>query len=207
MPRVANKLSPTTEGGWIGRKRIPENVREAYAKAYGAKWEERFNSGPCPFVLARAKHREWLSEIEARIANLRAAQAGHEGLTLTPMQARALAGEWYHWFLAKQSVGNGGSAANIEAASDALFNRLSFMIRDATGDHSTANLFEVWEGHPESRAAVRSWVSDKAETAQFLFAKKLVPDTASRDLFLDYVTIDLVQALDVLAARTGRLQP
>ena len=42
-------------------------------------------------------HREWLSEIEARIANIRAERKG-EGQTLTPQGARALAGEWYKWF-------------------------------------------------------------------------------------------------------------
>jgi hypothetical protein len=46
---------------------------------------------------ARAMHREWLSEIEARIANIRAERSG-EGNTLTPQGARALAGQWYEWF-------------------------------------------------------------------------------------------------------------
>ena len=48
-------------------------------------------------MLARAKHREWLSEIESRVANIRAEKKG-EGRLLTPKDARALAGEWYHWF-------------------------------------------------------------------------------------------------------------
>ena len=47
-----------------------------------------------PALTARAKHREWLNEIEARIANIRAERKG-VGRTLSPMQARALAGEWY----------------------------------------------------------------------------------------------------------------
>ena len=50
-----------------------------------------------PSLQARAQHREWLSEIESRIANIRAEKKG-EGRLLTPKDARALAGEWYHWF-------------------------------------------------------------------------------------------------------------
>ncbi len=41
---------------------------------------------------ARARHREWLSETEARINNIRAERKG-EGRTLTTMQARALSGD------------------------------------------------------------------------------------------------------------------
>src|SRR3982074_3421239 len=97
MPRVANKFNPHQDGSFGGRKRIPADVQEAYAKLYGNHSEERFNSGPVPIGIARAKHREWLSDIEARISNIRAERKG-EGRTLTPMQARALSGQWYDWF-------------------------------------------------------------------------------------------------------------
>jgi len=94
MPRLATKLAPTNKGGFIARKVIPCDVRDEYAKLYGQRTEERLNTGPLPISLARAKHREWSSEVEARIANIRAARKG-EGRTLTPKEARALAGEWY----------------------------------------------------------------------------------------------------------------
>ena len=92
MPRLATKLAPTNKGGFIARKVIPFDVRDEYAKLYGQRTEERLNTGPLPVSLARAKHREWSSEIEARIANIRAARKG-EGRTLTPKEARSLAGE------------------------------------------------------------------------------------------------------------------
>ena len=100
MPRPASKLAPTREGGFIARKVIPFDVRDEYAKLYGQRTEERLNTGPMPVLLARAKHREWSSEIEARFANIRAERKG-EGRTLTPKEARALAGEWYGWFTAR----------------------------------------------------------------------------------------------------------
>ncbi|MGA2886339.1 MAG: hypothetical protein ABSE80_14555, partial [Halobacteriota archaeon] len=83
MPRLATKLAATNKGGFIARKVIPFDVRDEYAKLYGQRTEERLNTGPLPVSLARAKHREWSSEIEARIANIRAARKG-EGRTLTP---------------------------------------------------------------------------------------------------------------------------
>jgi hypothetical protein len=82
MPRSASKLAPTLEGGFIARKVIPVDIRDKYAKLYGQRTEERLNTGPMPVLLARAKHREWSSEIEARFANLRAARSG-EGRSLT----------------------------------------------------------------------------------------------------------------------------
>jgi hypothetical protein len=81
-------------------------VREAYGKLYGdgaPQWEAWFNSGDVDRLKARAKHRDWLNEIEARIANIRAERKG-EGRTLTPQDARALAGEWYKWFVVRAAA-------------------------------------------------------------------------------------------------------
>src|SRR5436190_11019965 len=71
MPRTASKLAPTREGGFIARRVVPFDVRNEYGKLYGQRTEERLNTGPMPIALARAKHREWSNEIEARIANIR----------------------------------------------------------------------------------------------------------------------------------------
>src|SRR5262245_64046288 len=102
MPKVATKLAPAARGGFTARKVIPLDVRDDYAKLFGQRTEERLNTGAVPITLARAKHREWSSEIEARIANIRAGRNG-EGQTLTPKDARALAGEWYAWFTAREA--------------------------------------------------------------------------------------------------------
>jgi hypothetical protein len=98
MPRVATKLTPTGAGGFVARKRIPADVQDEYQRLYNVRAEARFNSGPVPILTARAKHREWSNEIEARFANIRAARTG-QGRMLTRREARALAGEWYGWFI------------------------------------------------------------------------------------------------------------
>jgi len=102
MPRTATKLIPARKGGFITRKVIPFDVRDEYEKLYGQRTEERLNTGPMAVLQARARHREWSSEIEGRIANIRAGRKGEER-GLTPKEARALAGEWYSWFTARMA--------------------------------------------------------------------------------------------------------
>ena len=95
MPKVATQLKAAPRGGFVARKWLPADVREAYGKLYGhgePQWEAWFNSGDVKLSDARARHRDWLNEVETRIANIRAERKG-EGRKLTPKEARALAGE------------------------------------------------------------------------------------------------------------------
>jgi hypothetical protein len=96
-PARLPKMTPTAEGGWTARKVIPEDVQDEYQRLHAKKYEERFNSGPVPVALARQNLASWFNKIEARINNIRAERNG-EGRNLTPLQARALAGRWYHWW-------------------------------------------------------------------------------------------------------------
>jgi len=197
MPRLATKLASTNKGGFIARKVIPFDVRDEYAKLYGQRTEERLNTGPLPVSLARAKHREWSSEIEARIANIRAARKG-EGRTLTPKEARALAGEWYHWFTARMAIHNwpadvwGDYQAHV---------RSELYGPAMAGGVFSGDPLEFWERDSAMRERVRPIIADEAKSNQFLAANLLVLDAASRDMFLDYVTRDFFAALALLARR------
>ena len=51
---------------------------------------------------------------------------------------------------------------------------------------------------PEARAEIRPMLADWCETAQFLAARHLVLDNASRDLFLDALYGDFGEALKLL---------
>ena len=197
MPRLATKLAPTNKGGFIARKVIPFDVRDEYAKLYGQRTEERLNTGPLPVSLARAKHREWSSEIEARIANIRAARKG-ESRTFTPKEARSLAGEWYHWFTARMAIHNwpadvwGDYQAHV---------RSELYGPAMAGGVFSGDPLEFWERDSAMRERVRPIIADEAKSNQFLAAKQLVLDAASRDMFLDYVTRDFFAALALLARR------
>jgi len=190
MPRVATKLCPANKGGFIARKVIPFDVRDEYAKLYGQRIEERLNTGPMPVLLARAKHREWSSEIEARFANIRAERKG-EGRTLTPKEARALAGEWYDWFTTRMAASNWSA--------DVWQDYQWFVRLEIGGGVLAGDPLDSWERDNAMRERVRPMIADEAKTEQFLAAKRLTLDSASRTLFLDYVTRDFFAAVALLA--------
>ncbi|MGC1352960.1 MAG: tyrosine-type recombinase/integrase [Xanthobacteraceae bacterium] len=197
MPRVATKLAPADNGGFIARKVIPFDVRDDYAKLYRQRTEERLNTGPMPISLARAKHREWSSEIEARIANIRAERRG-AGRTLTPQEARALAGEWYGWFTARMAANNW--PASVWGDYDAQV-RSELCGPAMAGGVFSGDPLDFWERDSGMRERVRPIIADEAKSHQFLAHKRLVLDQAARDMFLDYVTRDFFAALVLLARR------
>ena len=196
MPRVATKLTPTKSGGFTARKRIPEDTQDEYERLFGLRWEERLSVAPgTPVLQARAKHREWLSEIESRIANIRAGKKG-EGRLLMPKDARALAGEWYHWFTERHlrsALSPTYWEDRREEIGEALRNELVLA--------SAGELDDIWERSPEVREDVRPMLADWGEVAQFLHTKRLVLAEPSRNLFLDNLYGDFAAALDLLEKR------
>ena len=208
MPRVATQLTPTKNGGFTARKRIPGDVQDDYERLYGVRWEARLGIAPgTPIVQARAQHREWTSEVESRIANIRASKKG-EGRLLTPKDARALAGEWYHWFT-ERHLQRGEPAAHWEDlgsdVNDALRDELLFGLG---GPGEVDEVDEVWERSPEARENVRPMLADWGEVAQFLHTKRLVLDEPSRRMFLDHLYGDFEAALKLLIKRArGNYEP
>jgi hypothetical protein len=162
LPKVAIQLKPAPRGGYVARKSIPRDVAEDYGRLFGkgpAQWEAWFNSGPVNLLQARAKHREWSSLIEARITNVRAERKG-EGRTLTPQGARALAGEWYTWFVAHMAT-NKWSKEVLAAYRDRMWEGLYSVAEAGPGDS-----FDNSDMHH-----VRPIIADEAKTAQFLAAR------------------------------------
>lgn len=198
MPRVATKLTATKSGGFTARKRIPEDVQDAYANLYGTRWEARLTLDAMPVALAKAKHREWLTDIEGRIRNIRA-ERNNEGRSLTPKEARALSGEWYRWYLERKHA-RPQSAEHWEFLRDQINEALTDAIdpyRDPNDRHKH-EIDDVWRSTPEARAEVRPMLADWCETAQFLAARRLVLDIASQEVFLDALYEDFGQALRLL---------
>jgi hypothetical protein len=85
-------LIPRKSGGYIARKAIPHDMREAYAKLHGVR-RTAHAVGRGLQSSGQGEHGEWLAEIETRIERLRAYQNGH-GQSLTQKQSHALAGQW-----------------------------------------------------------------------------------------------------------------
>ena len=65
-------LQRTKTGTWKGRKTIPADVRDTYAKLYGQRWEA-IQTLPAELSPGEAKaaHAEWVAEVEERIYNIR----------------------------------------------------------------------------------------------------------------------------------------
>src|ERR1700722_14233485 len=196
MPRVATTLIPTKGGGLTARKRIPEDAQADYERLYGVRWEARLRTEPgTPPLLARAKHREWLTEIEGRIANIRAERKG-DGRSLTPKEARALAGLWYHWFT-ERHLRSVQSPTYWEDRREEIGETL----RDELVLASASELDDIWERSPEIREDVRPMLADWGEVAQCFHKKRLVLDEPSRRLFLDHLYGDFAAALNLLIKR------
>jgi hypothetical protein len=193
-------MTPTAEGGWTARKRIPADVQDAYEKVYRVRWEERFNSGAVPLPLAREKLTAWTNDMEARIKNIRAEQKG-EGRTLSPMQARALAGDWYLWWTARH-LAKPSPVAHWNDFRGRLIDRAWAGAEDV-GDRDAPdwNPAAVWDQDYDAREPARAMAADYGETSQFLHSKRLTLEPAARELFLDYLCRDMFDALDLLMRR------
>jgi hypothetical protein len=152
---------------------------------YGKGWEELFHQ-PASLPLAKAKvdHSEWKAEIESRFATLHAQQRG-EGHDLTERQARALAGEWYRWFVGQHEE-NPGDPDGWLACQWAVTDEIEAAVG---GDRR-----EIGLGAPEVRRKIRPIIADKAETAQFLACKGEVLTPAAMTLFLDRVLSEFLTA-------------
>ena len=189
-------LTQNNNGRYTARKRLPDDVRDEYGRLHRARYEAKF-TGPAGTKRHEAERlfHEWQAEVNARIAAIRAQRTG-EGIPLSRQQARALAGEWYDWFLARHSAGNGDWEQALNQVQDAM--------QTAVGEQrwQENNPNELWEQDDELRKAVRPVLADVGETSQFLATKAMVLNNEARDLFLDFLYTDLAAALKLLIRRS-----
>ena len=142
--------------------------------------------------IAKQKFREWDAEVTARIEAIRAERKG-EGITLTRQQARALAGEWYHWFIARHPT------THLEKW-DAIREQVHDALREAVGDAEweRSDPDELWREDQKLRKEVYPVLADVGETAQFLAMKRLTLNTEGRESFLYWLYDDLAAVLKKL---------
>jgi integrase len=181
-------LTQDSKGNYKARKRLPDDVKEAYGRRYGARYEAKFfASKTTKNHEAKRLFREWEAIVEGRIEAIRAERHG-TGRTLTRAEARALAGEWYDWFISRHAE---EGEDNIDWRREAVHEAL----KDAAGEDEFEQLHDdVW-GIEEVREAVRPVLADVGETAQFLALKKITLTRDARNLFLDFLYDDLAAAL------------
>ena len=188
-------LTRTKSGAYRARIGIPKDVRDDYEALYGKRWEEPFHApADCPLSEAKMRHSDWEGQVVSRIAALRAKHRG-EGHDLTQREARALAGEWYRWFVGQHDE-NPGEPSRWDRFHKALWHLLELV----AGDDETG---EIDMEAPEVREEIHPKLADEAETAQFLATKGEVLTPAARTLFLDAVLHEFLEATDVLQRRAS----
>jgi integrase len=182
-------LTRDSKGNYRARKRLPDDVRDHYGDLHGPRVEAKFFA-PASTKRQEAERQfgEWKAEIIVRIAAIRAARKG-EGIPLTRQQARAFAGEWYDWFLARHSSTNKDWEQALDQVQDALCKAVG---KERWNENHPD---ELWEQDEDLRQAVRPVLADVGETSQFLATKALVLNNDARNQFLDFLYKDLAAAL------------
>jgi hypothetical protein len=220
MPIRMAKLTRSKNGDFESRKGIPADVRAAYTRLHrgGAKavlrntkaggtptapkvWEELFRR-PASTSLSAAKvaWAEWCAEIDTRIATLRAAAKG-EGRPLTRVDALALAGIWWSWFL-EQHVADTRPAKDWAALRDHL--TWTVIGREAPDEYKAdtdADPHWEWAKVPEVREKVRPVIAETARAALFLSSEGIALNADAHKLFVDAVSDLLYEALCMLEQR------
>jgi integrase len=187
-----------TKTGYRARKGIPKDVRTEYQRLFGPEWEAKLTlPAGLPLPEAKAKFSEWLSEIETRVETIRARQRG-EAQGLTHKQARALAGEWYQQFIARHEE-RPGDPEGWAVAFDYLIEELKDWLPELR-ERTSINLGQVLQDE-DVRVGIRPFIADWAHTAQFLASKGVALTNEARDLFLDFVASDYLEAVLLLERR------
>ncbi|WP_130229366.1 hypothetical protein [Bradyrhizobium sp. Leo121] len=193
-------LGRAADGRWFARKGVPEDVREEYARLYGVRREAHLKlPADTPRHEAKARLGEWEAEIETRIATLRAQRNG-EGQPLTRVNAIALAGRWYNWFVA-QHEDDPGPAKRWRELSDIFVWVIRLHAPDSYEEDSRSDPQWDWAKEPEVREAVRPQVAEEARVATFLASEGLALNASAYALFVDAVSDNLLPALSVLERR------
>ena len=188
-------LNRIADGRWFARKVIPKDVREQYARLYGFKREAHLKlPADTPRHEAKMRLGEWGAEIETRIATLRAQRNG-EGQPLTRVNAIALAGRWYTWFVGQHENDPGPARRWRELADLFVWDVIRPEAPENYEADPKADPHWDWAKQPEVREAVRPQVAEFARVATFLAGGGMALSPSAYALFVDAVSDNLLQAL------------
>ena len=165
-------------------------MQDEYKRRYGARLEAKFRvAASIGAHEAKQRFRDWETEVATHIKTIRAERTG-EGIALTPQQARALAGEWYGWFVAKHPVSDLRKWEDVR-------DRVQEALKEAVGDDvwERNDPDDLWHHDEGLRKSVRPVLADVGETAQFLAMKQLTLNYEAHNRFLDWMYDDVAAAL------------
>jgi integrase len=194
-------LKSNKNGELIARKAIPVDARGEYKRLHGVGREVilRVAAGT-PKAHAKALLGQWLAEVETRIERIRASAKG-EGEPLTKLDALALSGRWYSWYIARHES-DPGPPEHWADRKEHLTERVWYP--HAPEEHHedpNADSGWPWTQWPEVRDAVRPEIAEMALTATFLASEGIALTSEARILFVDAVSERLFSAYAVLEQR------
>jgi integrase len=171
-------LKRAPNGGYIARKAIPADVRDAYAAAHGVRREALFRlPAGSPQNEARRAYAEWLLEVEERIKRLMAAASG-QVVTLSQRELHGLAARWYLWFM-RLHADNPGTQDQWE--------HISSDLQDVweSGFSGMGDPDEVGEVTPAHRRRIRAKLAELSQLATFLATEREAISAESTEALLD----------------------
>jgi hypothetical protein len=196
-------LNQLKNGQFLSRKVIPADVRDAYARLYGVGREAQLRqAADTPRHEARRRHLEWMAEIETRIETIRAQKKGI-GRPLSRLDAIALAGRWYTWFV-KQHEADPGPEKRWRDLSDHFVWDVIYphapdtYLRDPKADGRWD-----WAKEPEVREVIRPQVAEEARVARFLASEGIALNNEAYARFVDAVSDNLHGAIALLQRRAA----
>jgi hypothetical protein len=196
-------LNQLKNGQFLSRKVIPADVRDAYARLYGVRREAQLRqAADTPRHEARTRHLEWMAEIETRIETIRAQKKGI-GRPLSRLDAIALAGRWYTWFV-KQHEADPGPEKRWRDLSDHFVWDVIYphapdtYLRDPKADGRWD-----WAKEPDVREAIRPQVAEEARVARFLASEGIALNNEAYARFVDAVSDNLHAAIALLQRRAA----
>lgn len=191
------------DGSWFARKGIPADVRSPYARLFGVRREAQLRL-PKDTAHHEAKSRcaEWIAEVETRIATLRAQSKG-DGQPLTKLNAFALGGRWYTWFVGQHEKDPGSAKRWHEMGEHLVWNVIYPEAPDSYHENPKADPHWAWQKEPEVREAVRPQVAELARVATFLASEGMALNATAYALFVDAVSDNLLLAISVLERRAN----
>ncbi len=216
MLRMSSLGRHKNSGSWVGRKRIPEAIRAAYAATFGAAWEAKFTR---PATLAereaRAAHAEWLALVENRI-NFITAEVEGRGTDLTHKQAHALAGRWYRWKTERHGDDPGRPqkwadeitrfiAAIADLGEAARRDRSLPIVLKPIADLTDPSLrfSDLLSQLTTTQNRVLDQIAAASEAADFLAHERVVLNSEGRRQFLSAVVDELMAANALLRRRAS----
>jgi integrase len=222
MPIRMARLTRSKNGDFVSRKGIPADVRDAYSRLHrgrskaplrvtraGGKltvpkvWEELFKlSGSTSPAVARVAWAEWSAEIDTRVAGLRAAARG-EGQPLTHINALALAGRWYSWFLKQHENDPRLPSYWAELQDYVIWDVIGREAPDEYKANTDADPNWEWAKAPGVRDAVRPVIAELARAASFLASEGIALDAAAFKLFTNGVSDLIIGMFGLLEKRAN----